>query len=171
MVNWEDHIKLAYFVAHKYKGVIEFDDATQAALYGLYKASLHFDESKNIKFVTYATMVMHNEIRMTLRAYKKQNMLQTVSMDTEIKGADVEDIRLEDMLVGEPDIALTLDIKNALKACEERYPGQFICFRLCTIMGIPQRKVAAQLNITQGCVAKRIYVCREFLRRRLRYVK
>lgn len=67
---FDDNINLAYSYVHK-NGIIipghEKEDIIQLALIGLWKACSSFNPNKNIKFSTYATNCIRNEVLMALR--------------------------------------------------------------------------------------------------------
>jgi len=65
----EDNIKLVYFYADRFVGTVPIDrDEIQAIMmFAFCKAAGTYNSSINIKFSTYATVCMHNELRMSLR--------------------------------------------------------------------------------------------------------
>lgn len=76
---FDDNMNLAYSYVHK-SGIripgYTQEDLFQTALIGLWKACRTFDSQKGIKFSTYATNCIKNELLMALRKYKKdQNIL------------------------------------------------------------------------------------------------
>jgi len=67
-----DNEKLAYKVAHRFipKTMVDFEDIKQMALIGLYKAAKGFDDSKGVKFSTFAFRVISNEVLQEMRKFK-----------------------------------------------------------------------------------------------------
>jgi len=51
---------------------VEHDDLYQVGMIGLWKASIHFDPSKEVKFITLATTVVQRMIRKHLRGFRAQ---------------------------------------------------------------------------------------------------
>lgn len=77
-----DNMRLAYSISLQYKGPsLELEDIQSLALLGLTKAAKHFDESRGVKFATFAVPIMHNEIRHELRKARKHS--QCLSMEDE----------------------------------------------------------------------------------------
>jgi len=80
--------KLAFYIVNKYfKQYQNDDDIKQIALIGLWKACRKFDESKDVKFATFATTVIRNDILMELRKNNgKKDAFNSVTLhlDTEI---------------------------------------------------------------------------------------
>ncbi len=64
----EDNLRLVHSCCHKFTGRgIEYDDLYQAGCIGLIKATDNFDESRGLKFSTYAVPVILGEIRRLFR--------------------------------------------------------------------------------------------------------
>lgn len=79
-VNFEDHMKLVYYIVHKYRIIppAEYDDMVQEAFIGLWKAVKTFKPEKNYAFATYASRCIYNQINMYLRTIKKQKDIPTL---------------------------------------------------------------------------------------------
>ena len=64
----EQNLGLVHLCAHRFKGRgIEYDDLFQAGCMGLIKATDAFDESRGVKFSTYAVPVILGEMRRLFR--------------------------------------------------------------------------------------------------------
>ncbi|MFR8229969.1 MAG: sigma-70 family RNA polymerase sigma factor, partial [Anaeromassilibacillus sp.] len=64
----QENIGLVHACAKRFKGRgIEYDDLFQAGCLGLVKAVDHFDESRGLKFSTYAVPVILGEMRRLFR--------------------------------------------------------------------------------------------------------
>lgn len=89
-----------YIVSHNFQGnsvYDEMDDFISIGTIGLIKAIDTFDITKNIRFSTYATRVIMNEILMYLRKWKKYN--HHLSLNQMIYHEDSEkEITLEDII-------------------------------------------------------------------------
>lgn len=57
------YVNLARSVANKFKGYTNFDDLFQVGMVGLIKAVERFDIDRGIRFITYATISIMNEIK------------------------------------------------------------------------------------------------------------
>ena len=78
-----ENIKLVYFVVNKYK-VTKLDESEleSLAFSGYGKAVLWFDDSKGLKFSTYAVTLMCREIASYMREeYKKRGIRNSVNLD------------------------------------------------------------------------------------------
>jgi RNA polymerase sporulation-specific sigma factor len=71
-----------YHIARKYSNVDNLDDLVSLSRIGMLKAYNKFDPSKGVKFITYASRIMINEILMHNRKIKKHKF--DVSMDAPI---------------------------------------------------------------------------------------
>ena len=64
----ESNLRLVHSCCHKFTGKgIEYDDLYQAGCIGLIKAADNFDESRGLKFSTYAVPVILGEIKRLFR--------------------------------------------------------------------------------------------------------
>lgn len=78
-----DNIRFAYFIAGMFQeSGIERQDLEGIALLGLVKAANGFDETKNVKFTTYASVVIKNEIRTACN--KQKSWKNVLFLDDEI---------------------------------------------------------------------------------------
>lgn len=119
---------------------------------GLCKAAIHYDESKNLKFATYAVIVMDNEYKAECR----RNMSQRRRCDT-LCSLD-EPIHNE-----QGDIFSRSElITNGLTAYDEIIPydledvlndRQLQIARLC-MLGFTQDEISKQLNYSQSYISR-----------------
>lgn len=88
----EANINLAYFMAQKLINhtPLEYEDTISTCFVGLCKAAMTFDPNKGIKFTTYATKIMQNQVFMANRTHKKsiqalhlEDLLQEEGLDWE----------------------------------------------------------------------------------------
>jgi len=95
----EDNHRLAYFVANKWQKnftMIIFEDILSACFFGLIKAGATFNPDLDIKFSTYSTRCMDNEVLMLYRKFKKTHEYPFSSIavfDADFKRADYEAIQ------------------------------------------------------------------------------
>ena len=136
----------------------EFDDVVSVGEIGLIKAATTFDNSKNIKFATYATKCINNEILMYFRREQKhigQISLQgTISYDkdgneltlADIISAEEKDIteKIEAILAFEKLVSIVL---NLLKSKER-------IVMLYWMAGNDQQYIAEILDNTQSYISR-----------------
>ena len=101
----QENIGLVQACAKRFKGRgIEYDDLFQAGCLGLVKAVDHFDESRGLKFSTYAVPVILGEMRRLFRdggAVKVGRSLKELSIRASRKAADFADKEGRSPTVGE----------------------------------------------------------------------
>ena len=101
----QENIGLVHACAKRFKGRgIEYDDLFQAGCLGLVKAVDHFDESRGLKFSTYAVPVILGEMRRLFRdggAVKVGRSLKELSLRASRKAADFADKEGRSPTVGE----------------------------------------------------------------------
>lgn len=92
------NLRLVVYIAKKFEGTaVPLDDLTSIGTMGLIKAVNSFIPSKNIKFATYASRCIENEILMYLR--KRSNRNIDVSMDEALStDSDGNELNLIDVL-------------------------------------------------------------------------
>lgn len=97
----EGNMRLAIKIANSYSNTrIDQDDLQSIAFVGLIRAADTFDPNKGVKFTTYMTTVIKNEIWSELRKVVKERVevpLDVVLMSDEKTG---EELLLSDIIVG-----------------------------------------------------------------------
>ena len=95
----EDNLKLVYaLVSREYPTFRGDEDIIQSGILGLCRAAMRWDESKGVKFSTYACGCIRNGIRQELRM--RQTPVEVVSLDQPVG----DDLTLEDTVTGENDL-------------------------------------------------------------------
>lgn len=101
----QENIGLVHACAKRFKGRgIEYDDLFQAGCLGLVKAVDHFDESRGLKFSTYAVPVILGEMRRLFRdggAVKVGRSLKELSIRASRKAAEFAEKEGRSPTVGE----------------------------------------------------------------------
>jgi RNA polymerase sigma factor (sigma-70 family) len=160
----EQHMNLAHYVAHKfkyYKG-IEYEDIAQIAMVGLCKAVAMFDQSRGVKFATFAVPVMLHEILM----YSRKKRHYTYSLDAEFTNAKGETRRLCDTIPFNQDfdgIMSSRDVMAAINSLHKRQK-QIVMLK-CE--GKTQRDIAARLDLSQTTVSRVLVTAENDIRRAL----
>jgi len=154
-----NNTRLVYYIVNKF-GICtkDYDDFVSIGMIGLVKASRTFDETKKIKFATYAGRCIQNEILMYMRKYK--NWINEISLEdpirTDIDGNDLtigdvtpsDDEDFLDKIAEQDDFVRLINIiLNCFKPKEK-----FVM--LCKIAGMTQDYIAEELNISQSYVAR-----------------
>lgn len=100
----ERNLRLASYIAQRFMDTgIDMEDLIATGAIGLIKAVNTFDVDRNIKFSTYASRCIRNEILMSLR--KNSNIRDEVSIDEPIRiDGDGQELLLSDTLGTDDDI-------------------------------------------------------------------
>lgn len=155
---------LVYHAAHKFRSTgIEIGDLAQVGMIGLIKAARTFKPEKQVKFASYSTRCITNEILMYLRRNKKHR--HQTSLDAPVGSADGVDreIYLSDVLGTDPDeVSRTLEMQEdtyllhkLIKKLDPR--SQEIIELRYGLNGrevLTQREVSMRLGITQHYICK-----------------
>lgn len=172
--NVNDNVRLVRFIASKYNSRFHTrEDVESIGYIGLTKAAIAFDPSKGIKFATFATQCIKNEIGMEMR--KEKVRVKTVSFDTPI-GDDTEGCKLEDVVAVTDDMTCDNieqqdDNDEVYKAINELPEMQRKIIECRYIKAYNQAKTSLIVGITQSYVCrverKALDALRECLRDRL----
>lgn len=157
----EGNLRLVVFLVTKHFNNTGYptEDLVSIGSIGLIKAVNTFDVNKNIKFASYASRCIQNEILMHLR--KVRRWANEISADESIRNLVGEDeFCLLDTFGTDPDIVhetveeqlmkdLLKDIINQLEPRE-----QFIMKRHFGVDAVSQADIARELGISQSYVAR-----------------
>lgn len=83
---YEQFKRLIYKVCQTWKGKYEIEDLSQVAFIGLNKAYKNYSIERDILFITYASMIINNELRMYHRKEKKHE--GNISMNAALNDSD-----------------------------------------------------------------------------------
>lgn len=90
-----DNLYLVDILIKKFKySYLDRDDLRQAGLMGLFQATLHFDESKNIKFNTFATYYVIGAIKKEIR---DNRLIKLSDKFNKIKGLSYNNYTIDDI--------------------------------------------------------------------------
>ena len=158
----EHNLRLvAHIIKKYYSSVRDQDDLISIGTIGLIKAVSTFDYTKGIRFATYASRCIENEILMHFRSNKKTAQDVSISdpIDTDKDG---HPLTLMDVIAEDDTIIEDLDLKiNAEKLY--RYIRDILDDREKEIIewryglvggGLTQREVAKKLNISRSYVSR-----------------
>lgn len=169
------NMRLVVHIAKKYVGIMDSDDLISVGAIGLLKAIDTFQYEKGTQFSTYAAKCIDNEILMTIRANKKNNvcisLYQTIGIDKE-----GNEITLIDTLYNDDNVALKVERECVKQKLMEIIKGvltereyRIVCMRYglneCEIL--PQREIAKIFNISRSYISriekKALYKLREYM--------
>jgi RNA polymerase sporulation-specific sigma factor len=113
----EHNTRFIMYVAHKFDNTgLDLDDLFQIAVIGFLKSIQHFDISKGVRFQTFSTKCMENEILMFLRQNKKHVGLMSFESTvffTDTDGND--DLMVQDMIGTEDRASLDMLEVDAMR--------------------------------------------------------
>ena len=159
----ERNLRLVVYIAQRFASTgLSVDDLTSIGTIGLIKASGSFDGEKNIKFATFASRCIENEILMYLR--KNQRAKQEYSLD-EVLSVDSEgnEMILADVLWSdEPEsldkLTAEEDKENLYKAINKLNKREkeiiIMRFGLFGTTAMTQKEVADALGISQSYISR-----------------
>ena len=112
----EKNLRLVVYIAQRFENTgISVDDLTSIGTIGLIKAASSFDKDKNIKFATYASRCIENEILMFLRKSSKNKC--EVSLDEPLStDKDGNELVLADIIGTDGD--------NTFKSVEQKFDNE-----------------------------------------------
>lgn len=153
------NLKFVHYLVNKLdQHSYNYEDLVSVGTIGLIKAASTFDESKNIKFSTYAARCINNEIFMYFR--KENSHMNDISLnDTIHVDKDGNELTICDILASpEKDFTEQIeDIYNFMRLISitlNLLTGRERLMMLCKIAGYTQKYTAKILNITQSYVSR-----------------
>lgn len=164
------NVRLALLLANKWENSsLDPDELVSTAMYGLVKAAAAFQPDKGIRFSTFATCVIENELRMALRKDKRR--IRTISLETPVlSNNDGKEISLRDMIAA-PDEGLERifeDVRSQeLYETVDALPEAECKMIRMFMAGKTQMEIAEEFGITQSCVSRRLKKIFAKLRREL----
>lgn len=94
------NIKLAYYMAHRYKGIISQEEAISVALEALWTAALHYNPDRKKPFASYAGVVIANALRTAIR---RSRLMEFACLHELIDPADPECVEERIQTVADPE--------------------------------------------------------------------
>jgi RNA polymerase sporulation-specific sigma factor len=165
-----NNYSFCYFIANKYLNNntgFDKDDLASIAKVGLYKAYKTFDLNKGIKFLTYASKVMTNEVLMSFRKNNKNvitdSLEQALTIDFEgNKLTYMDTIPMEESTFGVDDY---VTLEKILQVFNERATDrQKQILKMHFYENKKQRQIADELNLSQSYIARMLLAIRETLK-------
>ena len=151
------HIMKKYYAAES-----DQEDLISIGTIGLIKAVSSYRLEKNIKFATYASRCIENELLMYFRSRRKSGSDVSLSelIDTGTEGAALE---LQDVVAGEEDLLEELSarenarrLRSAVERVLTEQEKQVVCLRYGLLGQSPQKQweVAQVLGISRSYVSR-----------------
>lgn len=150
----EENTPLVYYIIRKYFPTFVHDDIIQSGLIGLWKSLIHFDSTKNIKFATFATKVIMNDINMEIR--KRRKSMLDISMYTSVSGtSDDNDLEIydsmSDNLSGVHDYS-TYALEQCLRS--DKFTEKERTVLVYKYRGYTQKKIGDKMCISQPQISR-----------------
>lgn len=146
----EDNIKLAFYMAKRYKcPFVDQEDIQGAALLGLVKASARYEPVKGIKFSVFACIVIRNEILQLLKREQKHRNVK--SLEEEISDGMTLGEVLPDPRNIENSIVARIQLKTFWEDLGDREKK---VVWMTVVQGIPQEAVGVTLHLSQSMVSR-----------------
>jgi len=153
-IRVEDHFKLVHHVLHKkfyYKSKEDYEDLFQVGCIGLLKATRTFDESKAIKFSTYAAMCIYNELLCYLRPSK--NEIKCVSIYADIS-EDGSNNLLDSIADTSDDIVYSYVCDGFLEIYNKLSPRDQSIIHMRLLDNYTNREISKKYNLSHTTVSR-----------------
>ena len=159
----EHNLRLVVYIAKRFEGsVSDVSDLVSVGAIGLMKAVNSFDPQKSIKFATFASRCIENEILMYLRKIVKKKC--EVSLDEPIN-VDVEgnELLLSDVVGTEPDVVYRdlekkAEIEQLYKSFSTLSKREFeiikLRYGLLDAEELTQKEIADKMGISQSYISR-----------------
>lgn len=172
----EHNLRLvAHIIKKYYSNSNEQDDLISIGTIGLIKAVNTFDDTKGIKFATYASKCIENEVLMYFRSQKKNS--QDISINEPIDSdSDGNPLTLMDILSVEDTIADEIDdrimirkLYNFIEQMSDEREKTIIILRygLYGKTALTQKQIAAKLGISRSYVSRIEKKAIDYLRKKM----
>lgn len=159
----EHNLRLVVYIAKKYEAsVADLGDLVSVGAMGLLKAVNSFDPTKNIKFATFASRCIENEILMYLRKIVRKKC--EVSLDEPINvDAEGNELLLSDVVGTEPDsVYKDLEKKTEVEQLYRSFSAlsrrefEIIKLRygLLDSEELTQKEIADKMGISQSYISR-----------------
>ena len=160
----ERNLRLVVYIAQRFASTgLSIDDLTGIGTIGLIKASSSFDGDKNIKFATFASRCIENEILMYLR--KTNKVKSEVSLDDPLStDKDGNELVLADIIGSDGDtlyktVEQKMECSNLNTLIENLNKRERIIMKLRYGLNkegreLTQKEVANALNISQSYISR-----------------
>lgn len=133
--------------------VDEYEDLFQIGAIGLCKAAMTYDESRGVRFGTYACACISGEIWNYLRPFRRrEKMLDAARLEDEVMG-EAEEITLADQIPGRED-GQAMDRMLILREAMDRIKGRDREVLRLTMQGFGQVEIGRRMRMSQPNVGR-----------------
>lgn len=149
-----ENLGLTHFIAQRYfHDYLTRDDLASCGAIALMDASRKFDESKGVKFSTFASKVINFQLCKVVRRTKS---FQTASLNFVIdeEGCELSEIIPSEVMV-EKDVSVGIDVSNAMQQLNET--EKFVIENRYGLNGkdsMIQSEIASFLNVSQMSISR-----------------
>lgn len=153
-----DNQKLVYYIVNQMDILSsDYEDVTSIGMLGLIKAAASFDEQKDVKFATYATRCIKNEIYMYFR--KQKGKMGNLSLETPICEDDEGgEITLGEQISNPEEFTdkffkrqEIIDLMNIILNVLDSNEKEIILYK---IANVKQNLIADKLKVSQSYVSR-----------------
>ena len=153
----ENQALVYYFVKKINPKKDTYEDFVSVGTMGLVKAAATYNQEKEIKFATYASRCIENEIFMYMRRERKYWV--TVSLDTPLSvDMDGVELTIRDVIAIPGDFTedlvtdqLFVDLINIVLNCLNSRERTIALYRFANLN---QQEIATELNLSQSCISR-----------------
>lgn len=168
----EDNLDLVKWIVNNrisWNGQEDFQDKVQIGSIGLIKAVKTFDKSKKVKFATYASTCIMNEIRMDIR--RNEGFSKAISLEQPLstQNDDIIDLTIGDSVVDERNSNFTngmdkqIEIARMLSIVLNCLKDRQRFIMLLSMAEVKKKEIGKWLGITKSRVCKITSECQKKL--------
>lgn len=155
----EVYIQFKNFIfkqCQSWRSKYEIEDLQQTAFIGLQKAYESYDISKDILFLTYAAMIIGNELRMYHRKNKKHEDVFSLNKTFPFKDDEIEYIdTISDDIDYEEKAFMNIECDNLRKALDKLDPQERKIVEYLGLNFKSQKEISEKLNLSQSYISRK----------------
>lgn len=160
----EHNMPLVWYVVNRYAGAsVECDELYSAALFGMARALSAYDETKGIRFSTFAVVCMNHEILNLLKAAKKRRF--DISYNSCVLSPDNGDVIRDESFIGRMTTINTTpdDVAAKIVFCDfvEQLPERDREILQLRMDGMQHKDIAKRFGVTPQRIGRLLIGMRE----------
>lgn len=181
MISIEDNIGLVYTVANKFKHnkLLEHDDIVGFGMVGLVEAAKRFDDSKGVKFSTYAYITIYGNIKRAFRdcsgrVASREEKCDFCSVDklpvpmskfivNNQESSNELEMEFRDEIFTDftDDLISEVIVKEALDKLDDKL---IKTYKMYYELDMSQEEISKYFSVTQTAISKRLYKIKNHLK-------